>query len=229
LNNRKINFNLVKPTGMDWCVDRNNIFPSLDEPGIRSNATVRGAIIHDPEDSSRRTVRFLTHDLLHKTLKRFDSGFLSKPAEDLCPVNVPSRKIGKSPFPFVFMLNAHDKTSFGRQGLCLSFPGLDASFFVRRDDIIIGPRGNPCHIFWYKSNIGPALAINCGSRGNIQLRYCHGLMASLLSHLQIVMPLMLATIPCSRTYLFSSLRLKRDSGMSNRDGTIIDVIRRVKE
>src|SRR5215472_5037053 len=48
---------------------------------------------------------------------------------------------------------------------------------------------------WYKSKMRPALASNCGSRGKIQQRCCHGRMASSFSHRQMVVSLREAVRP----------------------------------
>jgi hypothetical protein len=137
LKHGKVNFNLIEPTGMDRRVNRDNVFPSLDKPGIGSIPTMRRAVIHNPENPSRRTVRLLAHDLLNQPFKRFDPGFSFTSAENLRTVNVPGSKIGRRPFSFVFVFNAHHTTSLGRQGLCLSLPSLDAGLLVCRDDVIV--------------------------------------------------------------------------------------------
>lgn len=134
-------------------------------------------------------------------------------------MDIPSRKTGQRPFSFAFMFNAHDRTSLGRQGLGLSFSSLDAGLLIHRDNIISRSERYSLPLLLVQIPNRPCLAENCGSRANIQLRYCHGLMASSLSYRQIVIPLILATIPCSKTCLFSSSRLKRDSGMPSREGS----------
>src|SRR5207302_4661353 len=65
---------------------------------------------------------------------------------------------------------------------------------------------------WYKSKMRPALTANCGSRGKIQQRCCHGRIASALSQRHTVLSLMLATNPNCRACCATSATLKRDSG-----------------
>ena len=58
----------------------------------------------------------------------------------------------------------------------------------------------------------PAFSANRGSRGKIQLRYRHGLIASASSHRQTVRPLMEATIPRWIASRAMSAQLNRDNG-----------------
>ena len=73
-------------------------------------------------------------------------------------------------------------------------------------------RGRPSQCLAYRSRMRPALEINCGSRGKIQVRCCQGRIASSCSHRQTVLLLKVATMPercASRTI---SAELKRESG-----------------
>src|SRR5438046_2309683 len=77
----------------------------------------------------------------------------------------------------------------------------------------------PCQRRSYRSRMRPALSANCGSRGKIQQRCCHGRIASALSQRQTVLSLMLATNPNCRACCATSATLKRDSGAPNVAGS----------
>src|SRR5574340_118568 len=70
----------------------------------------------------------------------------------------------------------------------------------------------PCQSRSYRSRIRPALAWNCGSRGNIQQRCCHGRMASSCSQRHTVLLLIFATRPERWACRATSATLSRDSG-----------------
>jgi hypothetical protein len=73
-------------------------------------------------------------------------------------------------------------------------------------------RALPCHSRAYKSSTRPALIANSGSRGNTQLRWYQGRMASSCNQRHRVLPLMEATRPLCWTCCTRSLVLHRDSG-----------------
>ena len=64
----------------------------------------------------------------------------------------------------------------------------------------------------------PALIVNSGSRGKIQERYCHGLMASCESQRQTVIPEICSQIPRAMTSRASSIDDQRASGTSLSEG-----------
>src|SRR4249920_1791044 len=65
----------------------------------------------------------------------------------------------------------------------------------------------------------PALRANCGSRGNIQLRWRHGRNASWPSQRQSVVPLIFATRPLATASCRSSATDHRARGRPRRDGS----------
>src|SRR6476646_2054654 len=65
----------------------------------------------------------------------------------------------------------------------------------------------------------PALRANCGSRGNIQLRWRHGRNASWPSQRQSVVPLILATRPLATASCRNSATDHRARGRPRRDGS----------
>jgi len=132
--------------------------PPIGESGIGSLASVRRAIVHNPEYPSRRLVRFMAHDLFYQSFERFDACFPLTSTENLRSMNIPSRKIGQSALPLIFMFYSHHGTGLGRQRLCLSFSRLDTAFLISRDDIIRGSEGHPHPLFLVQIQYRPCLA-----------------------------------------------------------------------
>ena len=52
LNYRKVDLDLVEPTGMDRCVNKDGVGPFGAETVNRLLPTVNRAIVHDPEDAA---------------------------------------------------------------------------------------------------------------------------------------------------------------------------------
>ena len=83
LDDREVDLNLVQPTGMNGCVDRDDGRPLfLKAPDARL-ASVGRAVVHDPKHPGRRAVWLLAHDLLDQAIERSDSGFLLATTIDL--------------------------------------------------------------------------------------------------------------------------------------------------
>jgi len=93
LNNGEIDLDLVQPAGMhrgvEWDQGRPLVLKAPD--GLR--AAMRGAIVHDPEDTVSRTVGFSTHHLGHQPIKGSDAVYGFATAEEFGVVNVPSSDI----------------------------------------------------------------------------------------------------------------------------------------
>jgi len=133
LNNRKVDFNLVEPTCVDWRVNGDDGRPALCESVIGENATMRRAVIHNPKYPLRRSVRLLAHNLINQPLERLDSGFSFASAKNSCTVDIPSGKIGQSAFPLIFMFNTYGRVRFGRECFSNSFSRLDAGLLISGD------------------------------------------------------------------------------------------------
>src|SRR5437867_18556 len=75
-----------------------------------------------------------------------------------------------------------------------------------------GPNARPSQRPWYKSKMGPARSANRGSRGNSQLRWRQGRIASASNQRHSVVPLTVATSPRASTSRRSSGNDHRASG-----------------
>ena len=137
LNNREIDFDLIKPTGVDWGVDEDRVGP-LGAVAIDSFlATMSGAVVHDPEDAASGLVGLLAHDFTDETLYRSHPVLDLAVAEELGAMNVPSGQIGPGTSAKVFMLDSGGTVRSGWQCRLFSAPGLNTRLLVSRDHEVI--------------------------------------------------------------------------------------------
>ena len=74
LDDRKIDFDLVEPTGVDRSVDQDDARINFSQAATGRFAAMRRTVIHKPKQSFRRTVGLLRENLIHQSAKRFDAG-----------------------------------------------------------------------------------------------------------------------------------------------------------
>ena len=63
LNDREVDLDLIEPTRVYGCVDRNDRGPSSLQTLHTFLSAMRGAIVHNPEHAVGRAIRFLAHYL----------------------------------------------------------------------------------------------------------------------------------------------------------------------
>src|SRR5574337_853816 len=141
LDDGEVDLDLVEPTGMNGSVHEDDVAPSLANSHCGTVAAVRSAVISDPEDASRRTIRFLGHDLVEQSTKGFDSRGGFAPPEDLGTMNVPGGQIGPGAQALVLMFEAHGATGRGGQRGVLTRARLDAGFLVGAEHKIVPAQG----------------------------------------------------------------------------------------
>ena len=132
LNDRKIDFDLVHPTGMNGGVNQDGIGPALLESSNGSLAAMRRTIVDDPENAIGRTIRFLGHDLVHPSVKRNDTGGGFTAAEDPGTMDVPSREVDPGPAALVVGFHAHGLMRLRGRGRMLASTGPDAGLLIGR-------------------------------------------------------------------------------------------------
>ena len=137
LNDGEVDFDLVEPTGVDRSVDENGIGPFVPQTLGSFLAPMSGAVVHDPEDTTSGFVGFLAHDLADEAIHRSNPVLDFAAAKDFGAMDVPSRQVGPGAFTKVFVLDPDGAIRSGWQSRLFSASGLDAGFFVRRDNKVI--------------------------------------------------------------------------------------------
>src|SRR5471030_503552 len=99
LNNRKVDFNLVQPTGMHRSVDQPEILIAAFESIDGTLAAVTAAVVDNPEDPAGAAVGLLAHNLIDQPVKGGDPAFVFATAEDLGAMHVPGGVIGPGAHP----------------------------------------------------------------------------------------------------------------------------------
>lgn len=104
LDDGEIDFDLIEPTGVNRGMNRNQCGPSFLKTDRGFLTAMTRAIVHDPEDTRSRAIRFLAHHLGHQTVKGSDAGPHFTTPEQAGPAHVPGRQIGISSTSLVLML-----------------------------------------------------------------------------------------------------------------------------
>ena len=136
LDDRKIDLDLIEPTGMHGRMDQDCLAVNLSQSPDRCLTAVRGAIVHDPEYTARRSVRLTPHHLIDQSAERVDSGLVLASTQDSTAANVPRSQVLQSAAPLIFMFHSHGPSRTGRQSRVTSDSGLDARFLIRADDVV---------------------------------------------------------------------------------------------
>jgi hypothetical protein len=140
LDDREVDLDLVQPTRVDGCVHGRERRPTGLQAGIALRPTVRGAVVHDPEEAARRLVGLLAHHEVDETIEGDDPGTGGAEPEESGAMHVPRGEVRPRSAPFVLMLDPLGVAgSHGRRWMT---PGarLNAGLFVRREDVVVGPQ-----------------------------------------------------------------------------------------
>ena len=105
LDDRKVDLDLVEPTGVDRCMDQNDIGPLGAEPVGRWLTAMGGTIVSDQEHATRRTIRLPAHDLNDEALEGCDAVLALTATKKLGSLHVPRSEIGQRAGSDVFVLN----------------------------------------------------------------------------------------------------------------------------
>ncbi len=136
LDDRKINFHLIEPTGMDRRMYQDCLAVSLSQSPDRCLTAVGRAIVNDPENTAGRSVWLTPHHLIDQSAERVDSGLILASTQDSTAANVPDSQVLQGSAPSILMLHSHGASRTRRQSRVTSDSGLDARLLVRADDII---------------------------------------------------------------------------------------------
>jgi len=105
LQDGEVDFDLIKPAGVDGCLDNHEVGPLSLESALARLSAMGRAVVDDPEYPPSRAVRGLTHDLVDKAIERGNAGRGLTTAMDLGTPHIPGRQVGPSAQPFVFVLD----------------------------------------------------------------------------------------------------------------------------
>jgi hypothetical protein len=88
LDDGEVDFDLVEPTGMDRGMHERQAGVEMAETLNGSGATMRRAVVHDPEDATGVVIRRSCHHLLDEPVKGGDAILGFTAAKDSGPVDV---------------------------------------------------------------------------------------------------------------------------------------------
>jgi len=107
LEDREIDFDLIKPTGVNGPMNECQVGILGPQPSGCPGAPMRRAVVDDPESPASLTVGPLSHHLMHETIKGRLSTFGFAATEEFGTVDVQGGQIGPGPESLVFVLNFH--------------------------------------------------------------------------------------------------------------------------
>src|SRR6266446_8976366 len=141
LDDGEVDFDLIEPTGVDWCMDQNDPRIDLTQPLLRGVTAMRRAIVHDPKQPFTRPIGFLSQHLLDQPAKGFNTGRKFTSAYDVPPADVPSCQILQGTTALVFILDISRSARRGRQGGMATAAGLDTGLLIGAEDVVLGSQG----------------------------------------------------------------------------------------
>jgi len=153
LNDRKVDFDLIQPAGMNRRMNQNDSGPTVSQTLGSFESSMRRTVINDPEHTGCGAVRLLIHDLIHESVEGIISIGRFASSEDFGAMDIPSRQVCPGAETLVVMLHTHGSTRLRRQSGMLRLTRLDTGFFISRDNKLVGTQGR------------------CGSRTGIQIQY----------------------------------------------------------
>lgn len=89
LNNGEIDLDLMEPTGVGRSVDEDGIGPFATQTVGGFLASMSGAVVHDPKDSTSGLVGLLAHDFANEPIHGSYSAFHFAATEDLGAMDIP--------------------------------------------------------------------------------------------------------------------------------------------
>src|ERR1700735_4274907 len=90
-------------------MDQNRLAISLAQSPDCCLTAVRGAVVHDPEDTTGRSVWLPPHHLIDQSAERVDSGFIFASTQGPTTANVPGSQVLQGAASLVFMAIAREK------------------------------------------------------------------------------------------------------------------------
>ena len=104
-------------------------------------ATMRAAVVGDPEDAFGGAVWLQRHDLVDQAPEGLNPGGGLQASKELGAVNIPGGKVSKSAAAVVLVLHAQWPTRLGWSGGLAADAGLDRGLLIRADHVLAGLQG----------------------------------------------------------------------------------------
>ena len=141
LNDRKIDFDLIQPAGMNRRMNQNDSGPTVSQALGSFESSMRRTVINDPEHTGCSAVRLLIHDLMHESVEGSISIGRFASSEDFGTMDIPSRQVGPGAETLVIPLHTHASMRLGRQSGMRRLAHLDTGFFISRDNKLVRTQG----------------------------------------------------------------------------------------
>src|SRR5205085_3967476 len=93
LDNRKVDLDLIEPTRMHGCMHNHDAWVTVPNFVGRALATMRRAVVHNPEHAPSGAIRLLLHDLIDQASERGLAGVRFTAAEDFGAMDIPRRHV----------------------------------------------------------------------------------------------------------------------------------------
>ena len=136
LDDRELDLHLIQPTGVHRRMNQNRLAISLPQSLCRRLAAVRGAIVHDPEDTAGGPVGLGPHNLLDQSTERVGPRIRLTPSQDAASADIPSHQVLQSSSSLVLVFHAQGTSWSGRQSRVTSDAGLAACPLIRADEVV---------------------------------------------------------------------------------------------
>jgi hypothetical protein len=137
LDDGEIDFNLVKPTGMDGTMHQNEMGVLVLKALDRGHAAMGRAVINDPKHAAGIVIGWACHDLIDKPVKRSNTSATLTATKDTCPVDIECGQVSPGSTSFVLMFDFHGTFGFCWERLVNSAACLNAGFLIGRDNEFI--------------------------------------------------------------------------------------------
>lgn len=146
LDDRKVDFDLVEPTGVDRTVDQMEVGMAVAQSFDGGWSAMGRAVVDDPENPAGLLVGRLRHNLIDKLVEGLDSTFLVEMTEDSGVMDIHGSYVGPGAATSILVLDLHGRArAWGNRGV-YARSRLDTGLFVRRQDKLIFPKRSalPC-------------------------------------------------------------------------------------
>jgi len=138
LNDGKVDFDLVEPTGVDGPMDKRKAPELVLQAGDGSGPSMRRTVVDDPEDAARLVVRRASHNLFDEPVKRSDACRRFATAEDAGVMHIHGGDVSPRTATGILMFDEHRAVRLrGQRGMDAA-AGLNAGLFVGGDHELIG-------------------------------------------------------------------------------------------